>query len=114
MNSIMIINPYMYGGHWVFDDPDVDLVREPFVMGIDEMITEIVSEFDKPEEGFVILFSGKPFPGYTMSLERMYEEHDGNWYKSKELGANGWLCPALFKYFDTAPDNIYVQIKKGA
>ncbi|MCW8930880.1 MAG: sel1 repeat family protein [Gammaproteobacteria bacterium] len=25
---------------------------------------------------------------------------------------DGWLCPALFKYFDSAPDNIYVQFKQ--
>lgn len=112
MNSIMIITPYMYGGHWVFDDANVDLVREPFVMGIDEMITGMVSTFENPEEGFVILFSESPFPGYTLSLERMYEEFDGNWYKSEELGSNGWLCPALFKYFDEAPQHIYVQIKE--
>jgi len=24
----------------------------------------------------------------------------------------GWLCPALFKYFSEAPKHIYVQTKK--
>ena len=23
----------------------------------------------------------------------------------------GWLCPALFKYFDQAPERIYAQVK---
>jgi hypothetical protein len=23
----------------------------------------------------------------------------------------GWLCPALFKYFEEAPKRIYVQVK---
>jgi len=33
----------------------------------------------------------------------------GTWYEVEELGMSGWLCPALFKYFDKAPDNIYVK-----
>lgn len=33
----------------------------------------------------------------------------GNWYWNESLGMEGWLCPALFKYFDTAPERIYAQ-----
>jgi hypothetical protein len=28
-----------------------------------------------------------------------------------KTGMEGWLCPALLKYFDKAPKKIYVQIK---
>ena len=31
MNTIGVIAPYKYEGMWVFDDPAVGLVREPFV-----------------------------------------------------------------------------------
>ena len=27
----------------------------------------------------------------------------------KDYGLEGWLCPALFKYFKTAPREIYVR-----
>ena len=27
------------------------------------------------------------------------------------LDLEGWLCPALFKYFDQAPERIYAQVK---
>ncbi len=37
-NFLSIILPYRYEGMWVFDDPRVGLVREPFVSGIPEMI----------------------------------------------------------------------------
>lgn len=114
MNSIMIITPYQYGTQWVFDDANVGLVREPFVMGIGEMISTMVSDFAAPEEGFTLLFSASPFPGHTLTLDRMHEDLDGRWYKSDELEATGWLCPALFEYFDEAPENIYVQIKENA
>ena len=32
-NSLMVISPYYDNGTWVFDDPRVGLVREPFVAG---------------------------------------------------------------------------------
>lgn len=102
----------MYEGVWVFDDANVDLVREPFVMGIDEIMTKSVIDIKEPEKGFNLLFSSKPFPGATITLERLYEEFDGNWYKCTELDHDGWLCPALFKYFDEAPKHIYAQIKE--
>jgi len=41
-NAIRIIAPYRYSGTWVFDDPDVDLVREPFVMGVPAIVLAIV------------------------------------------------------------------------
>jgi len=42
---------------------------------------------------------------------RHREEYGGNWYYSKDLDMEGWLCPALFKYFDNAPEKIYTQFK---
>ena len=41
-NAIMVIAPYWFEGTWVFDDPEVSLVREPFVSGVPEMINELV------------------------------------------------------------------------
>jgi len=37
-NSIFVIKPYKWEGLWVFDDPAVGLVREPFVGCADTMI----------------------------------------------------------------------------
>ena len=39
---------------------------------------------------------------------------DGNWYYSPELDMEGWLCPALLKYFDEAPRELFVQVKPKA
>jgi hypothetical protein len=33
----------------------------------------------------------------------------GWWYASDEPEAEGWLCPALFRDFDEAPEEIYVK-----
>ena len=35
MNSILVIHPYKHVGVWVFDDPAVVLVKEPFIAGAD-------------------------------------------------------------------------------
>lgn len=42
MNSIIAIHPYVYEGVWVFDDPAVGLVQEPFVSGADDIIERMV------------------------------------------------------------------------
>jgi hypothetical protein len=111
MNSLMVIHPYKQNGTWMFDDPEAGLVREPFVAGADEMIDRMVEGMSDAEAGVTILFSGTPFPGYQHDFEWRREEHGGNWYHSSEYGAEGWLCPALFKYFDAAPRRLYVQVK---
>lgn len=94
---------------WVFDDDSVGLVREPFVSGIPEMINKLVASIPKAEEGFRLIFSAKPFPGYTTKITRSRGEYGGNWYYSEEYDSEGWLCPALFKYFSEAPEEIHVK-----
>ena len=109
MNSIGIIAPYKYEGVWVFDDPAVGLTREPFVAGIDKMIDQLVASIPQPERGFRLLFSATPFPGHTVKLEWRREESGGNWYYCPQFGIEGWLCPALLRYFDKAPAELYAR-----
>jgi hypothetical protein len=110
----MIICPYKYKGIWVFDDEATGLIREAFVSGVDEMIDRIVSEIPDAKNGFVLLFSDKHFPSSTVKLEWIREDESGigNWYFCQQYGINGWLCPALFKYFKTAPMEIYVEARE--
>jgi hypothetical protein len=111
MNSLLVIHPYQHEGTWVFDDPQVGLVREPFVAGADTIIDRMVEGIANAAAGVTILFSARPFPGYQHEFLWRREEHGGNWYASPEYGLEGWLCPALFKYFEQAPERIYVQVK---
>lgn len=112
MNTINIIAPYKYQGIWVFDDERVGLDKEAFVSGADVMIDRAVAEIRDPENGFVLLFSADEFPGYTLKLVwQRPGVGGGNWYRSEALDLEGWLCPALFRYFDTAPACLYVQVK---
>src|SRR4051794_40955706 len=109
MNALSVIFPYKWSGQWVFDDERVGLVREPFVSGIDTMIDHFTSQIPNAAKGFKLIFSPTPFPGYTIQLTHRREEYGGNWYWSEQLGIEGWLCPALFKYFSTAPKELYAQ-----
>lgn len=111
MNQIMVIHPYKSDGLWVFDDEKVGLIEEPFVSGADEIISLMVAGMDDAEQGFSLLFSANPFPGYQLELRWLHEEYDGHWYYAARFNKQGWLCPALFKYFDAAPRRLYAQFK---
>ncbi|MGV3774866.1 MAG: DUF6717 family protein [Verrucomicrobiales bacterium] len=111
MNQIMVIFPYKFHGQWVFDDPSKGLDKEALVSGIDTMLDELTASMENSEKGVKVFFSGGPFPDYQLKLDWRREEYGGNWYYSDKLGYEGWLCPALFKYFDKAPQHIFAAIK---
>lgn len=114
MNQIQTLRPYKYYGQWVFDDENTGLVREAFVAGADSMIDLATREIPDAENGFLMLFSPGPFPGYQIRLQWQREDMGGNVYLWPEQALEGWLCPALFKYFEQAPSEIYVQAKPAA
>jgi hypothetical protein len=109
MNSLMVIAPYKHQGMWVFDDPAVGLNKEPFIAGIDTMIDRMTAEIPNAQKGFRAIFSASPFPGWKEKIVWRRGEGGGNWYYSDHFQMEGWLCPALFKYFPSAPKEIYVK-----
>ena len=108
-NQINVIAPYWAHGTWVFDDDRTGLVQEPFVSGIPAMIDDLVSDIPNARAGFRLFFSTEPFPGYQRKLTRVREEMGGNWYRADQPASEGWLCPALFRYFPAAPDALYIR-----
>ena len=108
-NQIQVIAPYWLHGTWVFDDPRTGLVQEPFVSSVPEMIDDLVSGIPNARHGFRLLFSSEPFPGFQRRLAWVREEMGGNWYKADQPPIEGWLCPALFEYFDEAPAELFVK-----
>jgi hypothetical protein len=108
-NSIMVIAPYRYNGTWVFDDPRAGLVREPFVGGVPEMIDLLVADIPAADKGFRLTFSTREFPGYQRKLTWVRGDAGGNWYRLEKPPMEGWLCPALFKYYREAPKELYVR-----
>ena len=110
----MTIYPYLQDDVWVFDDRETGLKAEPFVEGATEMITALVTAKGIPnaERGFTLTFAGEPFDGHDVELKWIREDEvEGNWYAGDVAGElmECWLCPALFCYFDTAPERIYLS-----
>jgi hypothetical protein len=109
-NSVMVLSPYRYNGTWVFDDPVVGLLREAFVSGVPEMIDEMVKDIPRArEDGFRLTFAASPFPGHERQLTWVRAQDGGNVYRMDEPRMEGWLCPAMFRYFKKAPKNLYVR-----
>lgn len=109
MNSLMVIAPYKHLGMWVFDDERKGLTQEPFIAGADEIIDQWTAGIADAEGGFRLVFSPTPFPGHTLHLEWRRAETGGNVYYAKQLDREGWLCPALLKYFDSPPPEIFAK-----
>jgi hypothetical protein len=119
-NQMLAISPYWDGeiATWVFDDQAVELRREPFVAGIPAMIDELLprqlpdrNDQRSLRQPFRLLFSRQPFPS-ALTLDLVREELGGASYRFEEQ--EGWLCPALFRYFDTPPQHLYVQAEELA
>jgi uncharacterized protein DUF6717 len=111
VNALNVISPYRHNGMWVFDDPRVGLDHEPFIAGADTMIDKAVAKVPNAQKGFLMVFSETPFPGHQIMLEWKRAEGGGDWYYSPQLQQEGWLCPALLKYFAKPPKNIFVQVR---
>jgi hypothetical protein len=108
-NAILVIAPYQYNGTWVFDDPRFGLVREPFVAGVPKMIDVLVADIPDAQKGFRLTFSSNPFPEFQKKLTWVRGDMGGNYYKIDDPPMEGWLCPAMFKYYDKAPSELYVK-----
>ena len=116
MNSIIVINPYKDSGLWVFDDERAGLDKEPFVSGADTIIDRAIEakKISDAERGFRLVFSAGEFPGYDLKLTWVRAGDGGNWYWCDDFGMEGWLCPALFRYFESAPKEIFAKFEKRA
>jgi hypothetical protein len=114
MNAINVIAPYKYLDMWVFDDARFGLIQEPFVSGADTLIDHAVAAIPSAENGFIMLFSAAAFPGCQIRLEWRRSDMGGNWYYEPALEMEAWFCPALYKYFDQAPHELFVQVKPKA
>jgi hypothetical protein len=113
LSNVMTLYPYLLLNTWVFDDERTGLKEEAFVLGMTEMISAVIQHRSIPDatRGFDLLFSASEFDGYDVRVTREYSEGGGNWYRGDVFGheMRGWLCPALFRYFEEAPDHIYMK-----
>lgn len=121
MNAMLTITIYKHDGLWCFTDDSRDLLHEPFVLGMSEVITHVITKFNlgSDENYFRIVFSAEKFPQYQGQLYYQYAEYDGAWYRLNTVLDNepseddmcGWLCPATLKFFKDFPKNIYFMVE---
>lgn len=102
------------GPAWCFDDLSRGIENEPFVEGIDEIISLLTVNMPDPGRGFDLLVSENPFPGHTERFRHIYSRDGGEVYqwdrgKPNGLGFHGWLCPVFYRYFPRPPKYIYVK-----
>ena len=102
-NSIMVIAPTVTTAPGCSTTSDAGLKREAFVGGVPEMIDVLVKKIPHAEKGFRLTFSAKEFPGYQKKLRWVRGGSTGNWYRLDDPPMEGWLCPALFRYYRKAP-----------
>jgi hypothetical protein len=114
---IETIDTYREGMSWFFDDKVRKIKHEQFVMGIPEMIIELSGQPRVTRAK--LTFSASPFKDYQAVLKRKSLDNPGNhqaggvFYSVRWNNKNleGWLCPCFWKFFDTAPENLYVKVE---
>ena len=105
-NAVIAISPYkIEGGIFAFDDPNTGLIREPFIGGANKYLHQWAGE----NESCTIAFSYNPIPNYDVKLNLQDSDMQLGSNYVDEQGYLVWLCPALFRYFTTAPDKLYVK-----
>ena len=117
-NAIYTMRVYRHESAWVFDHYGLGLIKEPFVAGADEIFDEIahLRAVDPSRARIDILFSDGQFPGWQILAEHLGPSMGGDDYQiiSSEFETldthEFWLCPALLKYFTTAPSKIYMKV----
>ena len=112
-NAMMQLSLYRDHNAWVFDDERFNLIAEPFVEGMSEIIDRLVMNTfgeDRYDTGVDIIFSKNNFPSSLTHIDWVSEDCDGNWYEWKDEKMEGWLCPALFHYFSETPKTIYINV----
>jgi len=112
MNIINVITPYKLNGAWVFDDAERQLDKEP--IGIDEMLDKVAGVMPSAVRGFNLAFSATPFPDYQFCLEWVRDESGGHIYRFAGANLQGWITPALLKYFEEPPKQLYIQAQRRA
>ena len=110
-NAIMVIKPYLWNGMWVFDDEAVGLRREPFVAGMDAIIEPRRDRDSECRPGLPGRLFGWAIPGGPDCAGAAPAAGAGHVYRWAEHDMEGWLCPALLKYFQEPPKTLHIQLR---
>ena len=113
MNGIKVIFPSWHDGTWVFSDLEKGLDNERFIAGAETIITDMVIDIPDARKGFRLSFADSEFPDWQKKLVWLGKEYKGNKYADSATANEGYLSPALLKYFETMPKIIYAKADKS-
>jgi len=109
-------------GTWVFDDDRFGLDREPFVLGMSQIIDAVIAKHCNPgHSSYRVIFSDGAFPNHHGYLEKFDVEMAGAWYTLQDdrdrhipfdEALKGWLCPATLHYFPEFPKGITIRVEE--
>lgn len=114
-NSINIIYPYRTKeGTWAYDDSDLGVYQEHFVLGSSEVIDKIVG---KECNNFRMLISKNPIPKYSAKIVRredVEKELGGmkGWYQLDGTQMLLWLCECFLDYLPDYTDQVYAKFEQ--
>lgn len=110
-----ILKAYKKEGRWNNDDPDngYDEANNELVAGVPEVIETYVGTSDRAE----IEVSTEPVEG-ALKLDLFWNDVGGGVEYTVDFGLGKdnpiiWLCQVFWVYFDDAPKNLYINIRKG-
>lgn len=110
-NALMVVAPYWFQGSWVFDNPALDLDKEPLLLGDQKLIDELVSEIPDAKRGFRMIFSEKPFSCVEKGFLRIRQQKNPKWMRLGEFSFAEKFNPTFFKYFNNPPKRIFMRIE---
>ena len=108
--NIITIKPYWHNGTWLFDDPVRGWWAKPFLDQTPEMVDRMLRQAQlPPKQSFVLTFADSDWAGvgHRFILDWVRENSRGHWYRWS--GVEG-LYPALLRYFDAPPKQIYCHV----
>lgn len=106
---------YPTGCGWAFDDPRREIVREPFVEGMPQIIDLLIEESSFPRALFTLGICDQLYSGAQISLTYDRSEAGGAWYTCPQYDLSGWFSHRLYDYYDAPPQTLYLATKvKGA
>lgn len=105
----LVIKPYWNEGTWVFDDPSHGLDHQPIFKGAPDLLNGLVKNIPNAQNGFRLLCSTKPIKDFQKKLVWVKAEGGGNYYRFGDKTHQGWLYPAIYRYFPETPKVLYLK-----
>lgn len=98
--------------NWVFDDKELKITKESFVLGTSELIDFYKQKQKLEGKNLVLIVSETEFKDCQVTSLIEYNKLSRWSLYYEEFFGYHKLCPVLLKYFKTSPEKIFFKIEK--